>query len=101
MRFADVRSNSLTSSWSAEGSSDGFYQALMYTGIDLGVELFVFLVTVFVLKRMFPKLSARNILCGLLRTNSSNMILTTFLIWLNFLAFQSYYFGMDTTFRFE
>ena len=62
---ADMKSNSIVSDWSDEDWS----QSMMYIGVDLGVELVVFALTVVVLKRMYPEFSAFRILRGLLRTH--------------------------------
>ena len=94
----DVKSNSVTSSWSG---SDEYFQTLMYTGIDLGIELLVFTGTIFVLKRMFPELSPFRILSGLINVNFISMFMIITCAWLAFLLFQSSLSGMDTTFRFD
>ena len=62
--YADVRSNFVTSNWN--GVED-YHQTLIYTCIDLGVELIVFAFTVLALKRVFPELSAWRILRGLVK----------------------------------
>ena len=94
----DVKSNSVTSSWS---DSNDYFQALMYTGIDLVVELIVFTSTVLILRRMFPDLSPMRILSGLIRVNFISMFMLMCTVWLFILLFQSSLSGMDTTFRFE
>ena len=94
----DVKSNSVTSSWSG---SDEYFQTLTYTGIDLGIELLVFTGTIFVLKRMFPELSPFRILSGLINVNFISMFMLMTCVWSAFLLFQSSLSGMDTTFRFD
>ena len=98
MYAMDVKSNSITSSWS---DSNDYYQALMYTGIDLGIELIVFIGTVLVLRRMFPELSPMRILSGLVKMHYISMFMLICVAWLGFLLFQNFLSGMDTTFRFE
>ena len=95
---ADVNSNSITSSWN--GSED-YHNAMMYTGIDLGVELFVFVCTIMILKCMLPELSPWRILSCLIRTNFTAMVLCMTSCWLYMFLFQCFYLGMDPTFRFE
>ena len=63
---SDVKSNSMVSQWR---SKDDYIQAMTYLGIDLGVELLVFVGTVLMLKRIYPKFSAFRILMGLVRSN--------------------------------
>ena len=70
---------------------------LMYTGIDFAIELVVFITTILILQCMFPKqLSARRILCGLIRTNAATMLLLIITTWLAFLSFQCFFLGIDT-----
>ena len=95
---ADVKSNSITSSW--DGVED-YHQTLMYTGIDIGVELVIFASTIYVLARVFPDLSVRAILSGLIRMHHKAMFTGMLTTWLSVLFFQSTYSGMDTSFRFE
>ena len=95
---ADVKSNSITSSWN--GPED-YHSAMMYTGIDLGVELFVFTCTIVTLTLMFPELSSWRILSGLIRTNFFVMMLVMGGCWSMAMQFQCSYWGMDPTFRFK
>ena len=95
---ADVKSNSITSSWN--GPED-YHSAMMYTGLDLGVELFVFVCTISILRLMFPELSSWRILSGLIRTNFSVMLLLMVANWMQVLLYQCFYYGIDPTFRFE
>ena len=95
---ADVKSNSVTSSWN--GAED-YHNAMMYTGLDLGVELVVFACTIVILTLLFPELSSWRILSGLIRTNFSVIMLVMAACWSTVMEFQCFYFGMDTTFRFE
>ena len=99
LHVADVKSNSLTASWT---DTSEYHQTLMYLGIDIVLEIVVFMVTIMILGAIFPKqLSTRRILLGLIRTNAVAMFLVMLLTWLSFLCFQCFFFGMDTTFRFE
>ena len=67
---SDVKSNSMVSQWT---SRDDYIQAVTYLGIDLGVELVVFVGTVLVLKRilmgLIPRFSAFRILMGYIPSN--------------------------------
>ena len=69
--------------------------------IDLGVELAVFVGTVLVLRRIYPKFSAFRILMGLVRSTSVLMLSGTFSTWLMILTFQSTLSGLDLTLKFE
>ena len=48
---SDVKSNSMVSQWT---SRDDYIQAVTYLGIDLAVEIVVFVGTVLVLRRIYP-----------------------------------------------
>ena len=95
---ADVKSNSVTSSWSGP---DDYHSAMMYTGLDLGIELVVFAGTIVILTLMFPELSSWRILSGLIRTNFLVIMLVMMACWMVMMQFQSLHWGMDPTFRFE
>ena len=96
--MCDVKANSVTSSWK---SVDDYHNTLMYTGIDLLVEICVFGFTVAVLRGIFPDLSVWRILRGLINANFMMMVVFMLVCWVAVLSFQSAYGGMDTTFRFE
>ena len=95
---SDVKSNSMVSQWT---SRDDYIQAITYLGIDLGVELVVFVGTVLMLKRIYPRFSAFRILMGLVRSSSELMFTSTILTWLIVLLFQSTLSGLDLTLKFE
>ena len=93
----DVKSNSIVSGWTVED----WAQSMTYIGVDLGVELVVFLGTILALKQIYPEFDAGRILRGLMRTHWVEMVLITLTIWLTNLVFQSTYAGMDMTMKFE
>ena len=95
--WVDVKSNSLVSGW----DSSDYHQALMYTGIDLGVELLVFGFTIFFLSQIFPELKPWRILSGLVRMHFIPLLMIMTAIWLANLLFQCTFSGMDPLFRFE
>jgi len=95
---SDVKSNSMVSQWT---SKDDYIQAMMYLGIDLGVELFVFACSIFALRSIYPKFSAWRILMGLVRSNSMMMLTFTVMIWVGVLFFQNTLSGLDLTLKFE
>ena len=76
-------------------------QSLTYIGVDLGVELVVFALTVVVLKRMYPEFSAFRILRGLLRTHWVKMPMLSMTVWILNLLIQSTYTGTDMTMSFD
>jgi hypothetical protein len=96
--YADVKSNSITSSW--KGPED-YQNAMMYTLYDLAIEMFVFICSVVILRFMFPELNSWRILRGLIQTNFSPMVLIMAACWMWMFANQCFYFGMDPTFGFE
>lgn len=96
--WLDVKSNSLVSSWD---SSTDYHEALMYTGIDLGVELLVFVFTILALRNIFPELSAFRILSGLLKMHSFSFFMMMCCVWMLNLFFQCTYSGMDPMFKFQ
>ena len=95
--WLNIKSNSLVSGM----SKDEFHQALMYTGIDLGVELLVFVCTIIALRYIFPELNPWQILSGLLKMHAVSMSMMMCAAWIGNLLFQSTYSGMDPLFRFE
>ena len=95
---SDVKSNSVVSQWT---SRDDYIQAMTYLGIDLGVELVVFLGTVLVLRRIYPNFSAFRILMGLVRSGSELMLSSTIVTWIVILVFQNTLSGLDLTLKFE
>ena len=74
---------------------------MIYIGIDLGVELVVFVLTVLVLRRIYPEFDAGRILRGLLRAHWVEMTILAFAMWLVNLLYQSTYAGMDMSMRFR
>ena len=95
--WLNIKSNSLVSGM----SKDEFHQALMYTGIDLGVELLVFVFTIVALRYIFPELNPWRILSGLLKMHAVSMSMIMCVTWIANLLFQCTYSGMDPLFRFE
>jgi hypothetical protein len=95
--WLNIKSNSLVSGM----SNEEYHQALMYTGIDLGVEMLVFGFTIFALRYIFPELNPWRILSGLLKMHAVSMAILMCAVWMGNLFFQSTYSGMDPLFRFE
>ena len=94
----DLKSNSVVSRWE---SIDDYNQTMMYMGIDLGVEILVFGLTILTLRKVFPDVSAWRILSGLLKMHTYPMVMYAFTVWYVALLFQSTQSGMDTSFRFS
>jgi hypothetical protein len=94
----NVKSNSVVSSWT---SNDEYEQTMMYMGIDLGVEILVFMLTILILSNVLISVSAWRVLSGLLKMHLYPMAMCIFLAWYGPLLFQSTHFGMDMTFRFS
>jgi len=92
----DVKSNSIVSGWSDHDWS----QSMVYIGVDLGVEIFVFLGTVLLLGRIYPEFDAGRILRGLLRMHWAEMMMVSSGVWGVNLLYQVVYGGMDMTMRF-
>ena len=74
---------------------------MIYIGIDLGVELVVFVLTVLVLRRIYPEFDAGRILRGLLRTHWVEMTILSIAVWLGNLLIQSTYTGIDMAMKFD
>ena len=81
---SNVKSNSMVSQWT---SNDDYIQAMTYLGIDLSVEIVVFVGTLLVLKRIYPRFSAFRILMGLIRSSGGLMLALTIASWLGVLIF--------------
>jgi hypothetical protein len=96
--LSGVKSNSMVSQWT---SDDDYILAVTYLGIDLGVELVVFVCSVIALKRIYPKFSVFRILMGLVRSSSITMFSMTIATWLLILLFQNTLSGLDLTLKFE
>ena len=73
----------------------------VYIGIDLGVEMLVFVGTVLMLKRIYPEFDAGRILRGLLRMHWVEMTMASIATWTVNLLYQSTYTGMDMTMGFD
>ena len=93
----NVKSNSITSDWSDED----WTQSMMYIGVDLGVELVVFVGTILALRRIYPEFDAGRILRGLLRMHWVEMIFMSYLVWIAILCYQSVYSGIDMSMEFD
>jgi len=94
----DVKSNSVVSSWT---SNDEYEETMMYMGIDLGVEIVVFMLTIVLLRKILPHVSVWKVLSGLLKMHFYPMAMYMYAAWYFALLFQSTNGGMDTTFRFS
>ena len=94
----NVKSNSVVSSWT---SNDEYQQTMTYIGVDLGVEIVVFVFTIVTLRKILPDVSAWRVLSGLLKMHLYPMAIYMCSAWYFALLFQSTHFGMDTSFRFS
>jgi hypothetical protein len=95
---SDVKSNSMVSQWTSRGD---YIQTMIYLGIDLGVEVIVFVCSILALKHIYPKFSAWRILMGLVRSSSTMMFSFTVLTWFCVLIYQNTLSGLDLTLKFE
>ena len=98
LRSLNVKSNSVVSTWTTNGEYD---QAIMYMGIDFGVEILVLILTIVTLRIVLPDVSAWRILSGIFKMHSTTMTMMTISVWFVSLVFQSTHTGMDTSFRFS
>jgi hypothetical protein len=94
----DVKSNALVSRWT---SYNEYHRTIMYMGIDFGVEIVVFVLTIVTLRSIFPDVSAWRVLSGLLKMHFYPMVMCMYAGWYFALLLQSTHLGMDTTFRFS
>ena len=92
-----VKSNSIVIGW----SNDDWADSMFFIGIDFGVEIVVFMGSIFVLKRIYPEFDAGRILKGLLKMHWKEMTMLSACAWLANLLFQSTYAGMDMTMKFD
>ena len=92
----DVMSNSIVNDW----SEADWIQSMKYTGIDLIVELGVFVCTIFALHQIYPQFNAFRILRGLLRMHWHEIGVMSISVWLGNLMFQSTYLGVDMSMKF-
>ena len=92
-----VPSNSIVNGW---GDAE-LVHAIQYIGIDLGVELIVFMSTVLLIHLIYPQFSTWRILRGLLKIHYMEMFLLTIACWSANLLYQTIYSGMDMTLRFQ
>ena len=93
----DVKSNSIVIGWEEED----WTHTLLYIGIDLGVELLVFMGTIMALHRIYPQFRTGRILRGLLRMHWVEMSMLTISVWSANLIYQGTYAGMDMTMTFS
>ncbi|MDC3321367.1 hypothetical protein OAV88_02080, partial [bacterium] len=61
----------------------------------------VFVLTIMMLRKILPDVSAWRVLSGLLKMHMYPMVMGMYAAWYVALLFQSTHFGMDTTFRFS
>ena len=92
-----VKSNSIVSGWNDED----WRVSMKYLGIDLAVEIVVFVCTIMSLRRIYPEFHTSRILRGLLRMHWVEMSVLSFAVFLGNLAYQSTYSGMDMSMKFS
>ena len=92
----EVKSNAIVNGW----ENDDWTQTMAYIGIDLVVEVFVFVGTIAVLHRIYPEFDAARILRGLLRVHWVEMVMLSVGVWLVTLLYQNTYSGVDMTMKF-
>ena len=89
--------NALVSGW----TDANFHQAIMYIGIDLGVELIVFVSTIVALGRIFPKIRPSNVILGLVWKHIVPFTMMLVVSWFGNMLYQCTYSGMDLSFDFS
>ena len=92
----DLKSNSIVYGW----EEDDWTNTILYIGIDLGVEVLVFVGTIMALQKIYPQFDTRRILRGLLRIHWVEMSMLSIAVWLGNLLYQSSYPGVDMTMTF-
>ena len=97
MYHVNPRANDLVHSWDEQA----YRQAMWYVGVDVAIEAAVALITVFVLKVLYPGVSILVILRGLLGQHFATMCLFSFGCWVYVLLLQSAYGGMDLSLGFD
>ena len=90
--------NTVVSDW----DDDHYKFAMIYLVIDIGMELLIFSGTYWIVEKMFPRFSARNILLRILGSKHFWAIFIFCCVsWLTCNVMQTTYSGMDTGFEFK
>ena len=97
MYHVNPRPNDLVHSW----NEHDYHQAMWYVSLDVAITAAVSVITVFVLKGLYPGVSCLVILRGVLGQHFLTMCLFSFVCWLYVLFFQNAYGGMDLGLSFE
>ena len=95
--FSEAKSNAAVYKW----TDDDYTATMMYLGLDFILEGFVFLVSVLILKQIYPHFSAIKIITGLFRQHKAEFALLTLGSWSTVLLMQSTYSGMDMSLKFS
>ena len=93
----NVKSNAIVSGWSDED----WNQSMMYIGVDLAVEIVVFVGSILALRNIYPEFDTGRILRGLLRMHWLEMAMISVAGWFMNLLYQTTYAGMDMTMKFD
>ena len=92
-----AKSNAAVYEW----TDDDYAVTMMYLGLDFVLEGLVFLVTVLILKQIYPHFSAIKIITGLFRQHKAEFALLTLGSWSTVLLMQSTYSGLDMSLKFS
>ena len=97
MYHANPRANDLVHSWDERT----YRQAMWYVGVDVAIEAAVAVITLFVLKVLYPGVSIPVVLRGLLGQHFATMCLFSFACWTYVFLFQNVYGGVDLSLGFD
>ena len=95
--FSGAKSNAAVYEW----TDDDYAVTMMYLGLDFVLEGLVFLITVLILKQIYPHFSPIKIITGLFRQHKAEFALLTLGSWSTVLLMQSTYSGMDMSLKFS
>ena len=82
-------------------SNEEYMAMLMYLLLDVLVESIVFFVTIYILKRIYPRLSVIKIITGLFRNHKIEFMIITATSWGVVLMMQSTYSAVDMSLKFQ
>lgn len=93
--ISGAKGNAAVSGW----TDDDYAVTMMYLGLDLILEGFVFLVSVLILNQIYPHFSALKIITGLFRKHKVEFALLTLGSWITVLLMQSTFSGLDMSLK--
>eukprot|EP00940_MAST-03C_sp_MAST-3C-sp2_P002698 g2698.t1 len=94
-------SGSKLNAFVVQWTEEHFIEAMTFIGVDLLIEMIVFLMTLHVLHAAFPMISIWNVIHGVALQHYRSFVGYTCSCWFAILLFQYTYTGMDITLNFD